>query len=73
MNPRTLVLSILGCAVSASSVFAQTAQDPFPSPLPVSDGAIRVGVTEFATLPDIAGVAPRMMRMLDVPGTGGCS
>ena len=70
MNRRTLVLSILGCAVSASSVFAQTAQDPFPSPLPVSDGAIRVGVTEFATLPDIAGVAPRMMRMLDVPGTG---
>jgi hypothetical protein len=43
--------------------------DPFPNPIPATEGAIRVNVTEFATLPDIDGVPARMMNLIDEPGT----
>ena len=43
--------------------------DPFPAPIPERDSAIRVNVREFATLPDIDGVAARMMNLEDEPGT----
>ena len=43
--------------------------DPFPTPIAATEGVIRVGVREFATLPDIAGVAARMMNLVNEPGT----
>jgi hypothetical protein len=43
--------------------------DPFPNPIPATEGVIRVGVREFASLPDIAGEAARMMLLVDEPGT----
>jgi hypothetical protein len=43
--------------------------DPFPAPIAAVDGVVRVGVAEFATLPDIDGVAARMMNLVDEPGT----
>jgi hypothetical protein len=43
--------------------------DPFPDPLPAVEGAIRVNVAEFASLPDIDGVASRMMNLVHEPGT----
>jgi hypothetical protein len=43
--------------------------DPFPAPIPERDGVIRVNVREFATLPDIDGVAARMMNLEDQPAT----
>ncbi|HUE86134.1 MAG TPA: PQQ-dependent sugar dehydrogenase [Vicinamibacterales bacterium] len=43
--------------------------DPFPAPIPAIDGVIRVRVAEFAALPDIDGVAARMMNLVDEPGT----
>jgi glucose/arabinose dehydrogenase len=43
--------------------------DPFPTPIAAADGVIRVGVREFASLPDIAGVAARMMNLVNEPGT----
>jgi len=43
--------------------------DPFPAPIAASDGVIRVGVRELASLPDIAGVAARMMNLVNEPGT----
>jgi hypothetical protein len=43
--------------------------DPFPGPIAAVDGVVRVGVAEFATLPDIDGVAARMMNLVDEPGT----
>lgn len=43
--------------------------DPFPTPIPAAEGAIRVNVTEFASLPDIDGVPARMMNLVDEPGT----
>ncbi|MCC7181336.1 MAG: PQQ-dependent sugar dehydrogenase [Acidobacteria bacterium] len=43
--------------------------DPFPGPIPATEGVIRVNVAEFATLPDIEGVPARMMNLVDEPGT----
>jgi hypothetical protein len=64
---------------AASAVFAQQpppaplppgqTTDPFPAPIAATDGVIRVGVREFASVPDIDGVAARMMNLVDEPGT----
>jgi hypothetical protein len=43
--------------------------DPFPAPIPAAEGVIRVSAAEFAALPDIDGVAARMMNLVDEPGT----
>lgn len=43
--------------------------DPFPAPIPERDGIIRVNTREFAVLPDIDGVAARMMNMEHEAGT----
>jgi hypothetical protein len=53
----------------APPALAQTANDPFPSPIPASDGAIRVNIVEFASVPDIDGQPARMMLLVDEPGT----
>jgi hypothetical protein len=45
------------------------AADPFPNPIPTTDGVITVNVREFATLPDIDGVPARMMNIVTEPGT----
>jgi hypothetical protein len=43
--------------------------DPFPSPIAASEGVIRVNVREFASLPEMGGVAARMMNLVDEPAT----
>jgi glucose/arabinose dehydrogenase len=43
--------------------------DPFPAPIEAVEDVIRVNVREFASLPDIDGVAARMMLLVDEPGT----
>jgi hypothetical protein len=43
--------------------------NPFPSPIVANEGVIRVNVREFAALPDIDGVAARMMNLVDEPVT----
>ena len=45
------------------------AADPFPTPIPASDGVITVKIREFASLPDIEGVPARMMNIQTEPGT----
>ena len=52
-----------------SGALAQAPTDPFPMPIPATDGVIRVAFVEFATIPDIEGEAPRMMNLVDEPGT----
>ena len=42
--------------------------DPFPQPIS-REGAITVTLREFATLPDIDGVAARMMTLVEEPST----
>ncbi len=46
-----------------------TTDDPFPDPIPVADGVIRVSFREFASLPDVDGKPARTMHMVDEPGT----
>ena len=60
--------ALLAMAV-ASGLRAQKPDDPFPLPVPAEEGAIRVNLAEFASLPDIDGVAARMMLLVDEPGT----
>ena len=61
-----LVASLL--VAGATSVGAQGTNDPFP-PINAIDGIIAVNFTEFATIPDINGEAPRLMLLVDEPGT----
>ena len=50
-------------------MFAQTPADPFPKPIPATEGVIRVNFVEFASLPDVDGEAARMMLLVNEPGT----
>jgi hypothetical protein len=64
------ILMITAAFLTASPSFAQTTNDPFPSPIPATQGVIRVDFVEFASIPDIDGTPARMMRLVDEPGTG---
>jgi hypothetical protein len=66
---RTLNL-IAAAFLVAAPVAAQTTSNPFPAPIEATRDVVRVNFTEFATLPDIDGVAARMMLLVDEPGTG---
>ena len=45
-------------------------RDPFPEPIPATEGAITVTIVEFVSLPDIDGQVALMMLLVDEPGTG---
>lgn len=77
---RTSAIRLLmATTLTASAVSAQQPQpaplppgqttDPFPAPIAATEGVIRVGVREFASVPDIEGVAARMMNLVNEPGT----
>jgi hypothetical protein len=63
--PRLLAAALL----IASPALAQTTNDPFPAPIPATDGVVKVRVVEFASLPDVDNAAARMMLLVDEPGT----
>jgi Glucose / Sorbosone dehydrogenase len=51
--------------------FAQAPNDPFPKPIPATEGVIKVNFVEFTSLPDLGGQQPsRPMLLVDEPGTG---
>ena len=52
---------------------AQPVTNPFPTPIEGTAASSRVNFAEFAVIPDAAGEAPRMMHLVDEPGTSGCS
>jgi len=58
---------ILAGVLVAAPAFAQT-NDPY-SPIKANEGVIRVDVREFAVLPDIDGIAARMMLLAQEPGS----
>lgn len=59
---------LVACLMSVA-VFAQRPTDPFPTPIPATEGVIRVSFVEFASIPDVDGEAARMMLLVDEPGT----
>jgi hypothetical protein len=65
MTLRLLVVALL----SASSVYCQSTDDPFPNPISKTDRVIAVKFVEFATIPDFNGAFPRIMTMVYEPGT----
>ena len=67
---RSLRFGAAAVVLAASAAAGQTTNDPFPDPIPATDGVITVGVVEFASLPFVDGQSSRMMRLVDEPGTG---
>jgi hypothetical protein len=55
------------CISAQSQTQSRTTNDPFPQPIPATEGAIRVGFVEFASLPDV-GPPARMMLLTAEPG-----
>jgi hypothetical protein len=62
-------LVIVTTLLSAAPLAAQTPTDPFPEPIAATEGVIRVGFVNFATLPDVGGQPARMMLLSDEPGS----
>src|SRR6185437_9604967 len=60
---------VFGALLIACAAYSQTTKDPFPAPIPATDGAILVKFVEFAAIPYAGDEAPRMMLLLDEPGT----
>ena len=54
--------------LTASCAFGQNI-DPFPQPIAASEGVIRVGIADFATVPQVGGEAARMMLLVNEPGS----
>ncbi len=80
MSHRLKVIAALAvlAAFTGSVASAQAAQEPlppgqtnnpFPQPIVSSEGVIIVTLREFASLPDIDGVAARAMTLVDEPTT----
>jgi len=68
---RVFATALLFASLSSAQATLPPGQtnDPFPEPIPATEGAIRVNVAEFASLPDIEGVAARMMHAVNEPGS----
>ena len=70
----------LSALLVATSAFAQpgrpaptpppgTTDDPFPTPIPATEGVIKVKFAEFASIPDVGPEAARTMHLIDEAGT----
>ena len=75
IREKTIFLSSLTSFISLCIFSApllaqgQTPQDPFPEPINATEGIVSVQFTEFASIPDNNGEAPRIMTLVDEPGT----
>ena len=78
---RICLLALVSLALSGSLASAQgtgapgqpapagLTTNPFPQPIAASEGVIAVTLREFASLPDIDGIAARMMTLVEEPAT----
>ena len=60
---------VVATLLIAGPAVAQISNDPFPDPIPASEGVIVVGLEEFAALPDVDGAPARPMALVDEPGS----
>lgn len=58
-----------GLILFLAGASAQKTDDPFPQPIPASEGVIEVDVVEFATIPDVEGEPARQHTLVHEPGT----
>lgn len=68
MNKVRPIIAAAIAAGIAAPLAAQT-NDPFTQPIEATEGVIRVNYAEFATIPEIDGVAARMMTAVTDPAT----
>src|SRR5215510_12122128 len=66
---KSLARVILATLLTTSAAVAQVTNDPFPQPIATTEGVITIRFAEFTTIPDFGGAAPRLMTMLNEPGT----
>ena len=67
MLRRNIALLVLTFFVPTS--YAQLSNNPFSNVIEAERDIIEVEVEEFASLPEIDGIAARMMQLVDEPGT----
>jgi hypothetical protein len=65
---RALTISTL-LTLAGFQAGPPTTTNPFEKPIESAAGIIAVNFTEFAVVPDVNGEAPRMMHLVDEPGT----
>ena len=70
IHPVFAAAGAVAVLVIAGPAVAQITNDPFPDPIPASEGVIIVGLEEFAVLPNIDGAPARPMVLVDEPGSG---
>jgi Glucose / Sorbosone dehydrogenase len=69
---RPLATALLVTSLAAAQTppnSTNTTNDPFPTPIPATEGVIKVRFAEFASVPDVDGEAARLMTLVDEPGT----
>ena len=66
MRPFYLTQAILLISWTAQS---QTTNNPFPNPIAAADGLVTVKFVEFAAIPFAGGEPPRLMLLVNEPGT----
>src|SRR5262245_21027435 len=66
---QSIIRMIAAALLMTNCAFAQTTNDPYPTPINTTNGVITVQFAEFATIPDSAGAAPRVMQMVFEPAT----
>ena len=67
--PRESVLLLASILLMSCAASAQTTNDPFPEPIAANEDVIAVKFAEFATIPDVGAQAPRVMQLVNEPGT----
>ena len=70
IRPVVAVVIVVTALLITGPAVAQVTNNPFPDPIPASEGVIVVGLEEFASLPDIDGAPARPMVLIDEPGSG---
>jgi hypothetical protein len=69
MSISRFPLALIAASVITALLAAQQLTlDPYP-PIEANRDVIAVDFVEFATIPDVAGTAPRLMHLVDEPGT----
>ena len=64
-----LVILVSATVLSGFAAIQEPTLDPFPTPIETTQDVIAVNYTEFATIPDVGGQAPRLMHFVSEPGT----
>jgi glucose/arabinose dehydrogenase len=69
MKTQRLLFVVFALAPFPATLAAQVTNDPFPQPIGAGTAPIVVAYREFATVPGTGQAAPRLMHLLDEPGT----